>query len=611
MVDFKKELEKRHKASLQKVKDFGVGAAVKVADTIAHPENLYGLIPALQPLAEFNKARREQEESKPKSTKTNTPIQDAARVRKAAKASTVNNVIPTQQSTRPQSVSTPRVSANTNARDIQSMIVRIAKEEGVDPALALSIAHVETGGSFNPNAVGDNGNSFGLFQIHKPSHPDYKGGTDPEANARYGIRLFKRLLDANNGSVNKAIWAYNAGQGNVNKGILPATTKNYLNMVAQLGPQYRQAGIGDVSPVSQQNRETIQSMAPSTQSQGQGRIGDVPQGQQGQANTPPVKPDVVLSTSAQDALLTQLQSGVNDPRNEQMSIPTMYNRLMDQYNELYNTIQTQDPRYQGGMVDGQRYYVDPAQLQSRMEMDRIARGVRDARGMTAPQSSKAQDYLNQAQAMYQIAKANEAGVPYADYQAAMLDRRKQMIAARAAQMEAQMQMALQNENNVFRRQQLIQQIEQNKVAAQNAMNNLDYQLQYGSYDAANQAANQMQLQNLRGLQQQAAADLQYNRDLAKLTYENQLGIERDQLKPQSQSNIYSGLSEINALAGYNPQTAGKLIQASGMGSKWFPQMTPELAQELWGQPTQGQQQGFFGRLMSGWKNNIGLQANEQ
>ena len=608
MVDFVKELKRRHEASKQKAKDFALDTAVNIADTVLHPENIYGLIPVLRPLAEFNKAKRKAEESKPKTEqKKKTPIQDAAKAKKTSSSMATNNVAPVQQSQR--SVSTSRVSANTNARDIQSMIVRVAKEEGVDPALALSIAHVETGGSFNPNAVGDNGNSFGLFQIHRPSHPDYKGGTDPEANARYGIRLFKRLLDANNGSVNKAIWAYNAGQGNVNRGILPAVTKNYLNMVAQLGPQYRQAGISDVAPVSQQNRAVIQSMAPSTQSQGQGRIDGT--GQQLQTNTPPAKPDVVLSTPAQDALLTQLQSGVNDPRNEQMSIPTMYNRLMDQYNELYNTIQNQDPRYQGGMIEGQRYYVDPAQLQSRMEMDRIARGVRDARGMTASQSSKAQDYLNQAQTMYQIAKANEAGVPYSDYQAAMLDRQKQMIAARAAQMETQMQMALQNENNVFRKQQLLQQIEQNKVAAQNAMNNLDYQLQYGSYDAANQAAQQMQLQNLRAVQQQAAADLQYNRDLAKLTYENQLGIERDQLKPQSQSNIYSGLNAINALAGYNPQTAGKLIQASGMGSKWFPQMTPELAQELWGQPTQGQQQGFFGRLMSGWKNNVGLQANEQ
>lgn len=609
MVDFKKELEKRHKASLQKVKDFGIGAAVKIADTIAHPENLYGLIPALMPLAEFNKARRKAEDSKPKTgQKGKTPIQDAAKARKSASSSmTTSNVASAQQPQR--SVSTPRVSANTNARDIQSMIVRIAKEEGVDPALALSIAHVETGGTFNPNAVGDNGNSFGLFQIHRPSHPDYKGGTDPEANARYGIRLFKRLLDANNGSVNKAIWAYNAGQGNVNKGILPATTKNYLNMVAQLGPQYRQAGISDVAPVSQQNRAGIQSMAPSTQTQGQGRINGT--GQQTQTNTPPAKPNAVLSTPAQDTLLTQLQSTINDPRNEQLSIPTMYNRLMDQYNELYNTIQNQDPRYQGGIVEGQRYYVDPAQLQSRMEMDRIARGVREVRGMTAPQSSKAQDYLNQAQTMYQIAKANEAGVPYSDYQAAMLDRQKQMILARAAQIESQLQMAAQNEDNVFRKQQLLQQIEQNKVEAQNAMNGLEYKLKYDSYDAANDAVNKVQLLKLKGLQDQAAADLQFNRDLAKLTYENELGMKRDQAKPQSQGNIYAGLNPIMALAGYDNQKAGKLIQASGMGSKWFPQMTPELAQEIWGQPTQGQQQGFFGRLMSGWKNNVGLQANEQ
>lgn len=552
-----------------------------------------------------DKSREERGIQTPKKAST-TPIQDAAKARKSAPSSmTTNNVAPIQQPQR--SVSAPRVSANTNARDIQSMIVRIAKEEGVDPALALSIAHVETGGSFNPNAVGDNGNSFGLFQIHRPSHPDYKGGTDPEANARYGIRLFKRLLDANNGSVNKAIWAYNAGQGNVNKGILPATTKNYLNMVAQLGPQYRQAGISDVAPVSQQNRAVIQSMAPSAQTQGQGRIDGTAQ----QTNTPPAKPDVVLSTPAQDTLLTQLQSTINDPRNEQLSIPTMYYRLMDQYDKLYNTIQNQDPRYQGGIQTPQSpYYVDPRQLENAQAANRNLAMLDYIQGR-GPAPDQAGMMMNNAQQMYQAQVANQAGVPYSDYQAAMLDRQKQMIAARAAQIESQLQLAAQNEDNVFRKQQLLQQIEQNKVEAQNATNNLDYQLRYGSYDAANDAANKIQLLKLKELQDQAAADLQYNRDLAKLTYQNELNMKRDQAKPMSQGNIYSGLNSINALAGYNPQVAGKLIQASGMGSTWFPQMTPELAQEIWGQPTQGQQQGFFGRLMSGWKNNVGLQADEQ
>lgn len=546
--------------------------------------------------------QKRQETSKSKAV-SKTPIQDAAKVRKATTQASTANVVPVQKQIQTRG---PRI--NTNAKDIQSMIVRIAKEEGVDPAIMLSIAQQESG--FNPNAVGDGGKSFGLFQIYSSAHPDYKGGTDPEANTRYATRLFKGLLKQNNGSVNKALWAYNAGQGNVNKGILPASTQQYINNIAAMTPQFRQAGISDVAPVSQQNREAIQSMAPSTQSQGQGRIDSVNQSQV--VNTPPTKPDAVLSTPAQDALLTQLQSGVNDPRNEQLSIPTMYNRLMDQYNELYNTIQTQDPRYQGDIQTPQNpYYVDPRQLEIAQAQNRGLAMYNYLQGRGAVAPDQAGMLLNNAQQMYQTQLANQAGVPYADYQAAMLDRQKQMIAAKAAQMEAQMQMALQNENNVFRKQQLIQQMEQNKVAAQNAINNLDYQLQYGSYDAANQAAKQMQLQQLRGLQEQAQADLDYNRDLAKMTYQNQLNMERDRLKPQSQSNVYSGLNAINALSGYNPQVAGKLIQASGRGQEWFPQMTPELAQELWGQPSQPQQQGFFGRLMSGWKGNVGLQANEQ
>lgn len=600
MVDFAKLLAEQAAKNFKNRRD-----TKEVIDTIKRLPIIKKAQAALNTAKSLKAGADSEVKQEKNKTTTKTPIQDAAKARKTSSSMTVNSDTPVQQSQ--PNVSAPRVSANTNARDIQSMIVRVAKEEGVDPAIMLAIAQQESG--FNPNAVGDGGKSFGLFQIYSSAHPDYKGGTDPEANARYATRLFKGLLNQNNGSVNRALWAYNAGQGNVNKGVLPSSTKQYINNIAALTPQFRQAGISDVAPVSQQNREIIQSMAPSTQSQGRGRIDST--GQQPQTNTPPTKPDVVLSTPAQDTLLTQLQSGVNDPRNEQMSIPTMYNRLMDQYNELYNTIQNQDPRYQGGIQTPQNpYYVDPRQLETAQARNRSLAMLDYIQGR-GPAPDQAGMMMNNAQQMYQAQLANQAGVPYADYQAAMLDRQKQMIAAKAAQMEAQMQMALQSENNVFRKQQLIQQMEQNKVAAQNAMNNLDYQLKYGSYDAANQAAQQMQLNNLRAMQQQAAADLQYNRDLAKLAYQNQLGIERDSLKPQSQSNIYSGLNSINALAGYNPQVAGKLIQASGMGSKWFPQMTPELAQELWGQPTQGQQQGFFGRLMSGWKNNVGLQANEQ
>jgi hypothetical protein len=40
-----------------------------------------------------------------------------------------------------------------------------------DPELAAAVAMAESGG--NPFAVGDAGTSFGLWQVHTPSHPEF------------------------------------------------------------------------------------------------------------------------------------------------------------------------------------------------------------------------------------------------------------------------------------------------------------------------------------------------------------------------------------------------------------------------------------------------------
>jgi len=40
-----------------------------------------------------------------------------------------------------------------------------------DPSLAVAVAWAESGG--NPSALGDNGDSVGLWQINMPSHPEY------------------------------------------------------------------------------------------------------------------------------------------------------------------------------------------------------------------------------------------------------------------------------------------------------------------------------------------------------------------------------------------------------------------------------------------------------
>lgn len=140
------------------------------------------------------------------------------------------------------------------ASDIQQIIIEEANRVGVSPALMLAIANQESG--FNPNAVGDKsvGGSYGLFQIHKPSHPDYTGGFDPRANAAYASKMMKGLLAKYGGNIDKAIMAYNAGGGNVDRGTIPASTRAYLaNVKAGLGR------FGNVVPRGQGN-DTLASI---------------------------------------------------------------------------------------------------------------------------------------------------------------------------------------------------------------------------------------------------------------------------------------------------------------------------------------------------------------
>lgn len=134
------------------------------------------------------------------------------------------------------------------ASDIQQIIIEEANRAGVDPALMLAIANQESG--FKPNAVGDKnlGGSYGLFQIHKPSHPDYTGGFDPRANAAYASKMMAGLLKTYNGDVAKALWGYNAGSGNVARGVYPNSTKDYVrNVMANIGK------FGNVVPRGQGN----------------------------------------------------------------------------------------------------------------------------------------------------------------------------------------------------------------------------------------------------------------------------------------------------------------------------------------------------------------------
>lgn len=120
-----------------------------------------------------------------------------------------------------------------NTADIKRLIIRIANEEGVDPAIALAIAEQESG--FNPNARNKTSkeDSIGLYQINRKAHPDYTGGANPEANIRYGLRYFKGQLARAKGNVPLALAAYNGGWGGKNATQAQNYSKQAFNRIGK------------------------------------------------------------------------------------------------------------------------------------------------------------------------------------------------------------------------------------------------------------------------------------------------------------------------------------------------------------------------------------------
>lgn len=81
---------------------------------------------------------------------------------------------------------------------IQSMLVDVARQHQLDPGMFLMIAHIETGGSFNPNARNPKSGASGLFQFMPAVAPQYGlHGSEvfnPVKNAHAGARLTKDNL---------------------------------------------------------------------------------------------------------------------------------------------------------------------------------------------------------------------------------------------------------------------------------------------------------------------------------------------------------------------------------------------------------------------------------
>lgn len=78
------------------------------------------------------------------------------------------------------------------AVDIPLFIATVANEYGINPQTALYVSYKES--SWDPQAVGDKGTSFGLWQIHNPKD---KGltiaqATDIDFSTRWAMKKMKR-----------------------------------------------------------------------------------------------------------------------------------------------------------------------------------------------------------------------------------------------------------------------------------------------------------------------------------------------------------------------------------------------------------------------------------
>ena len=99
--------------------------------------------------------------------------------------------------------------------DLQLHIIEQAEAHGIDPAIVFAMAWQES--RYNPDAIGDGGNSLGLMQIQPRWHSgrmerlDCPDLFDPFQNVTVGVDYLAENLRRYDGDIAKALTAYNRG----------------------------------------------------------------------------------------------------------------------------------------------------------------------------------------------------------------------------------------------------------------------------------------------------------------------------------------------------------------------------------------------------------------
>jgi soluble lytic murein transglycosylase-like protein len=125
---------------------------------------------------------------------------------------------------------------STTAQELDRIVQRTAEKHHVDPRLVRAVIVTES--NWNPGAVSRKG-AQGLMQLN-PDTAEQLGvddAFDPAQNVDGGVRYLGMMLDRYNGDVHRALAAYNAGPGAVDRsGGIPRIpeTQNYVQKVTSL-----------------------------------------------------------------------------------------------------------------------------------------------------------------------------------------------------------------------------------------------------------------------------------------------------------------------------------------------------------------------------------------
>lgn len=132
--------------------------------------------------------------------------------------------------------------------EYEAIIQGHARNYDLEPALLAAVIYEES--HFDPRARSKTG-AMGLMQLQPATAKGIAARTgggrfhvadlyDPEINVRYGSWYLRHLLDKY-GGLRRALAAYNGGQGNVERGVLYAETRAYVEDVLETRDTYRRA----------------------------------------------------------------------------------------------------------------------------------------------------------------------------------------------------------------------------------------------------------------------------------------------------------------------------------------------------------------------------------